>query len=175
MIRLKDSPPAGGSAIFLALLILLCGASMSSCKATRAAVASADRAEVGRMMEAEGWEVTLIGLSEKVQIVGWGEITYRADGVYIIVPLKVQNKGAEMRLLPQSQIQLRDAEGRQFRPTLSAIQVAYALPRDMELLLDSPFAAGADRESILIFDVPLGATDLQLALKGIDETLDLGF
>jgi len=169
--------PASGVAM-AGLALLFCTAGLTACgggKGPTAAAASAEKAAIGKTIKAGDWEVTLSGASEKLKIVGKAEITYQAQGTYVIVPVKVKNMGTAMQLLPSTDIELRDAQGRKFPATVSAVQVAYALPRGMGLLLDSPVEAGASRESIIIFDVPPDATQLQLALKGTEDRLDLGF
>lgn len=167
-----------GRAVVIAYVLLLWGSSLVGCGGGGGPAnekGSTDKASVGRTIKAGTWEVTLTAVAEKIKVVGKGDITYQAKGVYIVVPLKVSNVGSEMQLLGAEEIAVSDAQGREFRPTVSAVQVAYGLPRGMEIILDSPLAAGASRESIIIYDVPPDATGLQLVLKGSEDRLDLGF
>jgi len=68
-----------------------------------------------------------------------------------------------------------DGQGQQFTPVKSAVQIAYVLDHGMEPSLDSPLAAGKTRDSVIIFDIPTGAKDLTIGLKGSEESLALGF
>jgi hypothetical protein len=133
------------------------------------------KAEVGKVVSSEDWEIEIIGPAEKVKVVGEGDITYQAEGIYVVVPVRVTNRAADMRLFPKSLLGLEDDRSRRFAPTSSSIQVAYALPRHIELLLDSPIAANGTRQSIIMFDVPDDATGLKLTIAGVEETIDLGF
>ena len=138
-------------------------------------VASEEEAEIGRAIQSQAWEVMVTKPSEKLSLVGKGDITYRAEGIFVIVFVKVTNLGKELQMIPRELLRLRDAQGREFEATQSAIQIAYILPRGMELLLDSPMASAESRESIIIYDVPTDATGLRMTMEGTEETLDLGF
>jgi len=178
MVGIRHRLSTAGRVALTVLVLLLCVASLVGCSGGQASTsgkASADKATIGKTLRAGDWEVTLTGVSEKIKVVGQGDITYQAKGIYVIVPLKVKNVGSDMQLLAASDIALMDAQGNEFQPTQSAVQVAYGLPRGMEIIMDSPLGAGATRESIIIFDVPASAKGLQLALKGAQDRLDLGF
>lgn len=162
------------------VVLLLCGAGLTACgrgggEMSMPIVASEEKAEIGKAIRAGDWEVMVTKPSEKLNIVGKGEITYQPEGIFVIVFVKVTNLGKDLQMIPRELLRLRDAQGREFHATKSAIQVAYILPRGMELLLDSPMAPGASRESIIIYDVPMKASGLRMTMEGTEETLDLGF
>jgi len=162
------------------LVLLLCAVGLTACgrgggRPSMAVVASEEEAEIGKAIQAQAWEVMVTKPSEKLSLVGKGDITYRAEGIYVILPLKVTNLGEEVRMIPRELLRLKDTQGREFEATQSAIQIAYILPKGMELLLDSPMASGVTRESVIIYDVPTDATGLEMTMEGTEETLDLGF
>ena len=162
------------------LVFLLCATGLTACARGAAGtptpvVAAAEKAEIGKAVRSGDWEVTLAGPAEKIKVVGEGDITYQAQGTYVVVPIRVTNKGTEMQLIPRTLLRLKDGQDREFEPTTSSIQVAYVLPRGIEPLLDSPMAADASRESIIMFDVPTDASGLKLTVAGVEETLGLGF
>ena len=165
------------------LVLLLCSAGLAACggggrgggKASAPIVASEEKAEIGKALKSQGWEIMITKPSEKLKIVGKGDITYQPEGIFVVVFVKATNISKEMQMIPRDLVILRDAQGREFGVTKSAIQIAYILPRGMELLLDSPMAPGASRESVLIYDVPTDATELKLTMKGTEETINLGF
>lgn len=162
------------------LVLLLCGAGLTACggggdEESMPVVASEQDAEIGKPIQSQAWEVMITRSAQKLRIVGEGEITYQAEGIYVIVPVKVTNIGEELEMIPRELLRLRDAQGQEFQATQSAIQVAYILPRSMDLLLDSPVASGEARESVIIYDVSTEATGLMMTVEGTEETLDLGF
>ena len=162
------------------LVLLLCSAGLTACgggddEASMAIVASEENAEIGKAIRSQAWEVMITRPLEKVRIVGEGDITYQAEGIYVIVPVKVTNLGDELLMIPRELLRLREAQGQEFQATQSAIQVAYILPRSMYLLLDSPVDSGETRESVIIYDVPTEARGLKMIMEGTEETLDLGF
>jgi hypothetical protein len=162
------------------LVLLLCAAGLVACgggdgEASMRIVASEEKAEIGKAIQFQGWQVMVTKPSEKLKLVGKGEITYQPQGIFVIVFVKVTNLGKELQMIPRDLFRLRDAQGREFEATQSAIQIAYILPRGGELLLDSPMDPEESRESIIIYDVPGDATGLMVTMEGTEETLDLGF
>ena len=106
---------------------------------------------------------------------GSGDITYQAEGDFLIVFAQVGNQGQEMQVVGRDLFTVRDSQGGEYKPVKSAVQIAYVLDHGMEPSLDSPLAAGKTRDSVIIFDVPSGSKELVLSLKGTEEALDLGF
>ncbi len=164
----------GGALLLIGCCLLVlagCGGQGSSGPTT----ADAAKVEAGTPIQAGDWEVSLLKPPEKIKIVGSGDITYQADGDFLVVFAKVTNRGQAMQLIGGDLFTVRDGQGQEYEPVKSAVQIAYVLEHGMEPSLDSPLAAGKSRDSVIIFDVPSSATDLTLGLKGIEETLDLGF
>jgi hypothetical protein len=160
------------------LMLLLCGAGLTACGGgddEAPAVASEEDADIGKAIRSQAWEAVITRPAQKVRIVGEGDITYQAEGTYVIASVKVTNLGEELQMIPRELLRLRDAQGREYEATQSAVQIAYILPRSMDLLLDSPVDPGEARESVIIYDVPREATGLKMAMEGTEETLDLGF
>jgi hypothetical protein len=154
------------------LLFVGCGGGSGS---TETVVADAEGAAVDTPLVAGDWEVTLLKPPEKIRVVGSGNITYQAEGDFIVVFAKVDNQGQEMQVVGRDLFTLRDGQGQEYNPVKSAVQIAYVLEHGMQPSLDSPLAAGQARDSVIVFDVPRGTEDLVLGLKGTEESLDLGF
>lgn len=160
------------SVIVCCLLVLVaCGGGGSS----EPVVADAEGVAVGTPLLAGDWEVTLLKPPEKIKLVGSGDITYQAEGDFLVVFATVGNQGQEMQVVGRDLFTLRDGQGQEYSPVKSAVQIAYVLEHGMQPSLDSPLPAGQTRDSVIVFDIPSGAEDLVLGLKGTEESLDLGF
>ncbi len=132
-------------------------------------------------MENAGWQVRLADLPEKHLILGKGNITYQAesDNIYLIVFVDMANTSSTLKVMARDLLLVRDSAGAEYKPTKSALQVAY-LEQDgskagYTVVLDSPLQPGKSRNGILTFEVPDAATDLELVFRGMDLALDLGF
>lgn len=159
----------------LVLLALLGG--MAACGGGNSGPVTADAAavETGVPLTTGDWEVVLLKPTEKIKVLGSGDITYQAEGDFVVVFATVTNHGGDMQVVGRDLFVIRDGADQEYKPVKSAVQVAYILEHGMELSLDSPLAAGASRDSVIIFDVPSEATDLKLGLAGTDATVKLGF
>lgn len=137
--------------------------------------ADAAKVDVNKALQAGDWAIELLKPPEKIKVVGEGDITYQAEGEFLVVFAKVSNHGQEMQVVGRDLFIARDGQGQEYTPVKSAVQIAYVLQHGMEPSLDSPLAAGKSRDSVVIFDVPSAAADLTLTLDGATETLKLGF
>lgn len=182
---LRRSPRGGARALLGSLVLGLCVLALVACGGgdgeTEAIVASAEDADIGKVIRSDDWEVELIGPAEKQQMIGGDvgggtAITYQAqNGVYVIVPVRVTNHMKEMDVVPRDLLVLVDDQGNQAPGCHSSIQVAYVHMFEIDLLLDSPLAAGATRDSVCLFDVSMEATGLKLGVQGSTETFAVGF
>ena len=132
---------AGVSLLFL----LATSVGLTACGAggiSEAAVASAEDVDLGKTLVADEWEATLTQPPQKEKIVGEGDITYQAEGTYLIVFVDVKNSGQALQVVPRDLLTIVDGQNQEVKATKSAVQVAYILPHNMELLLDSPLQAG---------------------------------
>ena len=182
---LRRSPRGGARALLGSLVLALCVLGLVACGGgdgeTEAIVASAEDADIGKVIRSGDWEVELIGPAEKQQMIGGDvgggtAITYQAEnGVYVIVPVRVTNNMKEMDVVPRDLLVLVDDQGNQALGCHSTIQVAYVHMFEIDLLLDSPLAAGATRDSVCLFDVSTDASGLKLGVKGSTETFAVGF
>jgi hypothetical protein len=156
------------------LVLLLCAVGLTACGGG-GGKANPEKTEIGKMLQAKGWEVTLTGLPEKQTVVGTGGTTSQAKGIYAIVYLRVINRNKDILLFPPSLVKLRDSQGREFEPTGSTVQFAYLQSQSkLDLLIDSPVKAGDTRETFLIYDIPTDAKDLVLIMEGVNDTIELG-
>jgi len=182
---LRRLPGGGARALLGSLVLALCVLGLVACgggdRETKVTVASAEDAEIGKAIRSGDWEVELIGPAEKQQMIGGDvgggtAITYQAEnGVYVIVPVRVTNHMKEMDVVPRDLLVLIDDQGTQAPACHSTIQVAYVHLFEIDLLLDSPLAAGATRDSVCLFDVSTKASGLKLGVKGTTETTAVGF
>ena len=138
-------------------------------------VAAAENVDTGQPLQAGDWTIELTKPPEKTKIVGEGDITYQADGSFLLVFADVTNGGDAMEMVGRNLFVVKDGQGEAYVPVKSAVQVAYVLQHGLEPSLDSPLGAGKTRESVIIFDVPIDASDLVFSIDGADETLNLGF
>ena len=165
-------------AVLLGLIVLLCGTMvLSACGGggSGPVAATAEDVQTGTPLQAGDWQIELLKAPEKIKVVGKGNITYQAEGDFLVVFAKVTNQGQAMQLVSRDLFLVHDGQGNEFEPVKSAVQVAYVLQHGMEPSLDSPLAAGQARDSVIIFDVPADATALTFGLSGTEATLKLGF
>jgi hypothetical protein len=159
---------------WLSCLLLLAACGGSGGEPTPVA-AAAEQVETGKTIQANNWTAELIGPPEQIKVIGEGNITYQADGNFLVVFLKLTNQGDQMQVVARDLFKVRDGQGQEYDPARSAVQVAFVLQRGMQLSLDSPLAADATRDSVIIFDVPEDAAGLELMMDGAEDTLALGF
>jgi len=153
--------------------ILLCSVALTACGGGKA---NPNKADIDKTLSAEGWDVTLTAVPETTNVVGETGITYQAKGIYQIVFLRVTNNNDDIMLFPPDLVKLRDAEGNEYPPTSSTAQFAYLQSHsDLDLLIDSPVKPGETRNTLLIFDVPNKAQGLVLVMRGVDDTINLGY
>lgn len=164
-----------GCALFLIAcclsILVACGGGSSSEPVT----ADAASVDINKPLQAGDWEIELLKPPEKIKVVGTGDITYQAEGEFLVVFAKVSNHGQAMQVVGRDLFIARDGQGQEYKPVKSAVQIAYVLQHGMEPSLDSPLAAGKSRDSVVIFDVSPDATGLTLGLDGTAGTLTLGF
>lgn len=152
-------------------ILVACGGGSSGEPVT----ADAASVDVNKPLQAGDWEIELLKAPEKIKVVGEGDITYQAEGEFLVVFAKVSNHGQAMQVVGRDLFVARDGQGQEYQPVKSAVQIAYVLQHGMEPSLDSPLAAGKSRDSVVIFDVSPAAADLTLTLDGAAEMLKLGF
>jgi hypothetical protein len=162
---------------FVFVLSLLTAFLLSACGGGESApvAATADQVETGTPLQSGDWVVELTAPPEQVKVIGEGNITYQAEGTFLVVFLKITNQGSTLQIVPRNLIKVRDGEGQEYNPVRSAVQVAFVLQRGTGISLDSPQPAGETRESVIIYDIPAGSTGLELIMDGTDESLTLGF
>ena len=174
-----------GRAIFVGLMCLLVIAALAGCGGGDGSgeegsggrqLASEDQAEVGKAVESGGWQVELTGLSEKIAMIGDAEIVYQAEeGIFLVVPVTLSNVSADMDVPPVSLFIVQDAQGVEYEPTGSTIQIAYVLIKSGDIVMDTPMAAGDKRVGYVVYDIPLEAEGLSLRVGDAAETIALGF
>ena len=174
-----------GRAVITCFLCLLAVAALVGCGggdgggeegSGGALLAAEDLAEVGKAVESGGWQVELTGLSEKINMIGHDEIVYQAlEGVFLVVPVTLTNVSADMDVPPVNLFVVQDAQGGEYKPTGSTIQIAYVLIKSGDIVMDTPMAAGDKRVGYVVYDIPLEAEGLSLRVGDATETIALGF
>ena len=190
-------------AVLLAMLVVLslagCGGQGEEQKAGPQdvdVVVETENAEVGKLLEAQGWEVTLIDQPEQTKRVGSGAASSRtasgdgfggqsgsrdSEGIWLILTVEVVNATGEMGFIPKALLTVMDDQGGKYEPAGVTDAVASLINADerwerMENQLNLwVFEVGDAREGPLVFDVPEDATGLTLVMEGTDEIIDLGF
>lgn len=154
------------------------------------AIAVAENAEIGKTVQAQDWEITLIDPPYTSKQVGRGTAkaaqsyavgTLDAEGIFLIVPVRLTNGADEMRMFTRasSQLEVVDAQG---RVTLLALGRAHMTlvynsdrwGKEENQLVQNPLDAGVTWEGPVVFDVPEDATGLSMSFKGSEESIDLG-
>ncbi|MBV7327467.1 hypothetical protein KFU94_04240 [Chloroflexi bacterium TSY] len=154
----------------------------------------AENAAVGKTILSDDWEITLLDQPSKDGVIGdepeaniqtisqYEQAARTADGVWVIVPIKLVNVGNEENMLMQTTIQIEDDQGRQYKIGDRLVHHAQVWLSDVERwgdrsnqLVQNVQDTGVEREGPAIFDVADDATGLRLILKGTDESIDLGF
>ncbi len=159
----------------LACLLAACGGSGAG------TAADAESVELEASIESDGWQVRLADLPEKHLILGKGNITYQAESahIYLVVFVDMSNTSTTLKVMARDLLLVRDGAGTEYKPTKSALQVAY-LEQDgskegYTVVLDSPLQPGKSRRGVLSFEVPDAATGLELLFRGTELALALGF
>ena len=180
MKRLGLSGLSLGARSLVTLVLLLGACVLAACGGSDEATAEAAAdADVGKAVTVDDWEVTLLGPGEKHKVVGEGQYTSQADGIYVVAPVRVVNHGADVRFMPRDFMVLTDDQGNAYNSVAGSKMIAHLLIiGNQEVLVDNPFTEDQGRnvrESIIMFDVPEGASGLMLTLKGSEETFKIGF
>ena len=174
----------------------LCVVAATACAGGKATptLVRAEGADVGRSIRSEDWEITLVDLPYKDDVVGdeseegIGQITWyetgerEAEGTFLIAPIKITYLGDAEDMIMPGHLGLVDDQGNEIPVAdrvvhLSAIWIHNPdrWGSDDNWLLPVILDAQQSREGPVIFDVSPDATGLRLVLKGTEETLDLGF
>ena len=158
------------------LLTVACGGSGSSGDE----VADAEAAEIGKPLTNGEWTVELARPAERSKIIGEGNLVYQSEqGIYLIVFTTVRNGSGTLQVVPRDLFTLTDGTDTEYRPTKSAIQVAYiqhkGKEQDLEIVLDSPMKDGEEREGVIVFEVSTDGAEYTLRIKDASDTLAIGF
>ena len=181
-------------------LIFLCALTGCAAQATPTVrLQFAANADVGKSIRSDQWETTLLDAPYKDEIVGDEEqgeneqmgyvvtdvfipVAQEPDGIWLILPVRITNIGESENAFLPGGLHILDDQGREI-PVGGRLVHSSAIwihdpdrwGSDENQLLPSFFLAQQAREGPAVFDVPLDATGLKLAMKGSDETIDLGF
>ena len=184
--------------VAVSLVVVLSAVSLTGCgdRATRAPeMVTAEGAEVGKTVEAQGWIITLIEPPLQAEKVGsgTGDVydqaageegseagTRIADGIWLILPVELTNQTGDMAFLPSKLPKVTDAQGREFELEGRATHLPYVNASERwgkreNQLVQNVIDAGATLEGPLIYDVAKDATGLRLIMEGADASIDLGF
>ncbi|MEM7129064.1 MAG: DUF4352 domain-containing protein [Chloroflexota bacterium] len=143
-------------------------------------VADADAVDTGNSVTNGDWSVEISRATERAKIIGEGNLVYQSEqGVYLIVFIKVMNGSGTLQVVPRDLFKLTDGSGTEYKPTKSAIQVAYIQHKGKEdgldIVLDSPMKDGEEREGVVVFEVSSDGSDYSLNVKDATESLATGY
>jgi len=176
--------------LMTALLISLvaCGS-----KATPTpAVTTAKNAEVGKSLESQDYELTLVDQPYEAKLVGglvpgggqllteYETVVREPKGIWLIVPVKLTNHSEEVRVLSKDAFVVKDAQGREFQVGGRLEHQAHVFEMDRwksndNYLVENPMSSGQTREGPLIWDVAKDSTGLRMTADGTEESFGLGF
>jgi hypothetical protein len=122
MVRIQRWRHSGAISLILCCLIVLaaCGGGGSSSEPMSADV---EGVEIDTPLQAGDWEVTLLKPPEKIKVVGSGDITYQAEGDFLVVFAKIDNQGQAMQVVGRDLFTVRDGDGQEYKPVKSAVQM----------------------------------------------------
>lgn len=98
--------------ILLVLGVLL--AAVVACGGGSSGPVVAEAAETGVPLTAGDWEVVLLKPTEKIKVVGSGDITYQAEGDFVVVFATVTNHSSDMQVVGRSLFVIRDSGGQEY-------------------------------------------------------------
>ena len=152
--------------------------------------AESSNAEIGKTIQSQRWEITLIDSPLMVEQVGSGTAKMRkyfdfgvreAEGIFLIVPVQLTNGADEMRMFTSksSQLIVTDVHGREV--SLAGAPVNMTVAYDDERwgeqenqLVQNPMEAGVTWEGPVVFDVPEDATGFRMSFQGSEDSVVLG-
>jgi hypothetical protein len=101
----------------------------------------------------------------------------KAQGIFYVVTLKIENKGKETKTVDSSMITLTDSQGRKFDRSIEG-QTAKGLSQGKVDLFLQQVQPGLSVTGDIVFDIPKDATGLKLLVKGsffgAGQSIDLG-
>ncbi len=101
----------------------------------------------------------------------------KAQGIFYVVTLKIENKGKETKTIDSSMITLTDDQGRKFDRSIEG-QTAKGLSQGKVDLFLQQVQPGLSVTGDIVFDIPKDATGLKLVVKsslfGTSQQIDLG-
>ena len=158
--------------------------------AGEAQIAESNNAEIGKTIQSQQWEITLIDSPLIVEQVGSGTAKMRkyfdfgireAEGMFLIVPVQLTNDADEMRMFTSKSSQLIVTDGQGRETPLAAAPVNMTATYDDERwgeqenqLVQNPMEAGLTWEGPVVFDVAEDATGFRMSFKGSEDSVILG-
>ena len=122
---------------------------------------------------ASRWRIERTGRPELRSTVGMGEglTPVAADGVFLVVPIAVTNRGERPAVFnPASTLEVTDGEGRRYDVDTRATGAAYVLDFGYEPSF-APRQPGIPYPDVAVFDVPADAAGFRL--RAVDGSLSL--
>lgn len=101
----------------------------------------------------------------------------KAQGIFYVITLEIENKGKETKTIDSSMITLTDSQDRKFDRSIEG-QTAKGLSQGKVDLFLQQVQPGLSVTGDIVFDIPKDATGLKLAVKsslfGTGQEIDLG-
>lgn len=183
--------------VLVGLVIWLCVSVIAACggEADPTTEANtADSADVGKSLQAQGWVVTLADQPELHKEVGSGtgagvgmgtegvgrSGVKEAEGLWLVLPVELSNETGDLALFPMKLTTVADGQGNSYalQPMPVHSSLVWADERWGKIenqLVNNVLEAEVTYEGPLVYDVAEDATGLKLIMEGTDETFNLGF
>ena len=195
----RSSQPGSWAVGWKTVAIVVCVAGLTSCGGGGEAppavppIIMAESADAGKSIRSDQWEVTLLDLPHKDEIVGdesekgieliteYEVAAREPQGIWLVANVSLTNIGDDNMILDKT-IQVADDQGRVFPLGDRLVHYSQVWIADGDRwgdrthqLSQNVQLAGETRKGPLVYDVPRDATGLRLVLKGTEDSLDLGF
>lgn len=159
-------PPAGVSATF--------PSASPSAPAIVETIGSQQRskAKLGATVSSGNWQYSVSGV-EKTKTLTWGRYNNRMDanGIWLVVNLKLKNIGNQLARVDAWDFQIQDNDSTQYDP--STLTFSYVSFKGMAQLGEQ-FPPGSSLNTALVFDIGPRAKGLVLAFSESTTSVDLG-
>jgi len=177
---------------FLLVALLVNMVACSSKTTPTPAVTTAKNAEVGKSLESQDYALTLVDQPYEAKLVGglvvggsvgWSDMpsgVKEAEGIWLIIPVKLTNNSEEVRVLSKDAFIVKDAQGREFQVGGRMEHQIHVFEMDRwksndNYLVENPMSSGQTREGPLIYDVAKVSTGLRMTGEGKEDSFSLGF
>ncbi|MFH1142002.1 MAG: DUF4352 domain-containing protein [Chloroflexota bacterium] len=146
----------GGLILLLVLVGIFAGSSTQIDKATPTPVPG-----IGSAVIAANWEVSVSKSPSRVSSLSNRFSSTSTDGQFVLVPIHIRNVGKDSSTFSDSQLKIKDSQGREYDAAPYSVQSLV----DGGLFLEQ-INPGLSHETTVVFELPKDATGLVLLVQG---------